>query len=69
MYNIFCNKNDDDDDDIAFLGLHLLHMEVPKLGFKSELQLPAHTTATAKPDLSLLWTYTRAQGTTRFLTQ
>ena len=35
-----------------FLGLHLWHMEVPRLGVKSELQLPAYTTATATPDLS-----------------
>ena len=35
-----------------FLGLHLQCMEVPKLVVKSELQLPAYTTATAKPDLS-----------------
>ena len=27
-------------------------MEVPRLGIKSELQLPAHTTATAMWDLS-----------------
>ena len=27
-------------------------MEVPKLGIKSELQLPAYTTATAMPDPS-----------------
>ena len=27
-------------------------MEVPRLGVKSELQLPAYTTATAKQDLS-----------------
>ena len=27
------------------LGPHLQHMEVPKLGVESELQLPAHTTA------------------------
>ena len=26
-----------------FLGHHLQHMEVPKLGVESELQLPAHT--------------------------
>ena len=26
------------------------HMEVPRLGFKSELQLPAYTTATATLD-------------------
>ena len=29
----------------SFLGLHLRHMEVPRLGIKSELQLPAYTTA------------------------
>ena len=34
------------------LGPHLWHMEVPKLGVKSELQLPAYTTATAMPDPS-----------------
>ena len=31
----------------VFLGLHLRHMEVLKLRVESELQLPAHTTATA----------------------
>ena len=31
----------------CFLGLHLQHMDVPKLGVKSELQLPA--TATQDP--------------------
>ena len=30
-----------------FLGPHLQHMEVPGLGVKLELQLPAYTTATA----------------------
>ena len=29
-----------------FLGLHLLHMEIPRLGVESELQLPAYATAT-----------------------
>ena len=29
----------------VFLGPHLWHMEVPKLGVKSELQLPAYTAA------------------------
>ena len=38
----------------CFLGSHLQHMEVPKLGVKSQLQLPAYTTATAMPDLSLV---------------
>ena len=35
-----------------FLQLHLQHMEVPRLGVKLELQLPAYTTTTAMPDLS-----------------
>ena len=37
---------------ICFLGLHLPHMEVPRLGVESELQLLAYTTAIAMPDLS-----------------
>ena len=36
-----------------FLGLHLQHMEVPRLKVEMELQLPA--TATATPDLSLIY--------------
>lgn len=36
----------------VFLGLHPRHMEVPRLGVESELQLPAYTTATATPDPS-----------------
>ena len=36
----------------SFLGLHLRHMEVPRLGVKSELQLPAYATSTATRDLS-----------------
>ena len=34
------------------LGVHPWHMEFPRLGVKSELQLPAYTTATATWDLS-----------------
>ena len=34
------------------MRLYLWHMEVPRLGVQSELQLPAYTTATATPDLS-----------------
>ena len=34
------------------LGPCLQHMEVPRLGVKSELQLPAYTTATASQDPS-----------------
>ena len=36
------------------LGLHLQHMEVPRLRVKSELQMPACTTAAATPDLSFI---------------
>ena len=36
----------------AFLGLHSQHMEVPRLGVESELQLPAYTTATTTLDPS-----------------
>ena len=32
-----------------FLWLNLKHMEVPRLGIKSELQLPVYTTATWDP--------------------
>ena len=34
------------------LGLYLQHMEVPRLGIQSELQLPAYATATATQDPS-----------------
>ena len=37
---------------VSFLGPHLLHMEVPKVEVKSELRLPAYTTAIAVPDPS-----------------
>ena len=36
----------------SFLGVHLWHMEVPRLGVKSELQLPAYAIATATQDPS-----------------
>ena len=32
---------------LVFLGQHLWHMKVPRLGVKSEIQLLAYTTATA----------------------
>ena len=35
-----------------FLGWLLGHMEIPRLGIQSELQLPAYTTVTATWDLS-----------------
>ena len=40
---------------VFFLGPHLWQMEVPRLGVKSELQLPVYTRATAMPDPSRLW--------------
>ena len=36
----------------VFLGPHLQHMEVPRLGAESELLPPAYATATATPDPS-----------------
>ena len=36
----------------VFLGPYLQHMEVPKLGVESELQLQAYATATEMPDLT-----------------
>ena len=36
----------------AFLVAYPRHMEIPRLEVKSELPLPAYTTATAMPDLS-----------------
>ena len=36
----------------VFVGPHPLHTEVPRLGVKSELQVPAYATATAMPDQS-----------------
>ena len=34
----------------VFLGLYLQHMEVPRLGVESELQLPVYTIATGTSD-------------------
>ena len=46
----------------VLLGPHPQHMEVPRQGVESELQLPAYTTATATPDPSASATYTTAHG-------
>ena len=51
-----------------FSGPHLQHMEAPRLGVKSELQLPTYTTATATWDRVSSVTYITAHGTTRSLT-
>ena len=37
---------------LLFLGPHPQHMQVPRLGVRLELQLPAYTTATATLDPS-----------------
>ena len=63
-----------------FLGPHLQHIDVPRLGVESELQLPTYTTATATLDLSYkchrhhsLWqcqilnSLSKARGRTRVL--
>ena len=34
----------------VFLGVHLWHVEVPRLGVEFKLQPPAYTTVTATPD-------------------
>ena len=52
----------------CFLGPHPQHMEVPRLGVKSELQLQAYATAIATRDPSLSLTYTKAHGNMGFLT-
>ena len=49
----------------VFLGLHPLHMEVPRQGVKLELQLLAYTTAPATGDQSC---YTTVHGNARSLT-
>ena len=51
-----------------FLGLHPWHMEVPRLEVESELQLPAHTTATATQDPTPHATYTTAHSNVGSLT-
>ena len=38
----------------CFLGPHPRHVEVPRLGDESELQLPSYATAAATPDLSCI---------------
>ena len=40
----------------CFLGLYLTHMEIPRLGVESEVQLLAYATATAMPDMRCICT-------------
>ena len=51
-----------------FLGLHLRHKEVPRLGVESELELPAYNRATTTVDPSHSASYATACGNTRSLT-
>ena len=51
----------------VFLGPHLQHMEAPRLGDKSELQLPAQTTATATPDPSCIFDLQQSSWQCRIL--
>ena len=51
----------------VFLGPHPWHMEVPRLGVESELQLPAYATATATPDRSHIWELPRSSQQRRIL--
>ena len=37
---------------VSLLGPHQWHMEVPRLGFESELQVPVYATATGTQDPS-----------------
>ena len=50
-----------------FLGLHLQHLEVSKLGVELKLKFPVNTTATATPDLSHICDLCQSYGNTRSL--
>ena len=52
-----------------FFGLHPRHMEIPRLGVESELQLQAYTTATATRVRAASVTHTTAHGNAGSLTQ
>ena len=51
----------------VLLGPHPRHMEVPRLGVQSELQLPVYTTATATWDLNCVWDPHHSLGQCRIL--
>ena len=51
-----------------FLGLHLRHMEVPRLGVKSELQPLAYVTAIATQHRAMSATHTTAHSNAGSLT-
>ena len=49
----------------CFSGLHLRHMEIPRLGVKLELRLPAYTTAQQCWIRAVSVTYTTTHGNAR----
>ena len=51
----------------VFLGPHMQHVEVPRLGFESELQLPAYTMATATLDPSCICDLHHSSGHRRVI--
>ena len=52
----------------SILGLHLPHLEVPRQGLESELQLLAYTTAQQPRIQAVCATYSTAHGNARSLT-
>ena len=53
---------------IVFLGLHLRHMELPRLGVELELYMLTCATATATSDLSPICDLRHSHGNIGFLT-
>ena len=53
---------------VSFLGLHSWHMEVPRLGVESQLQLHASPQPQQLGIQAMSATYTTAQGNARSLT-
>ena len=54
-------------DFLCFLKLHSWHMEIPRLGFEFELQLPAYAIATQDGIQGMSATHTTPHGNTRSL--
>ena len=53
----------------CFLWPHLQHMEVPRPGVKSELQMQAYTTATTKQNPSCVYNLCHGHGNSGSLSQ
>ena len=58
----YCQHLEGSDQDALFQGPLLWHVEVPRLGVESALQLLANTTATATPDPSRVFNPHRSSG-------